>query len=180
MVIIKVQILEIIAQVITVVNKVIKRIKNQRNKINKLITVLKQYNYKLKIIIQNTYIFFENTLRFNLVNRKTISLPFLMSYFDLNFDEQNADIVNFCLSIGILSLLALLGFINIISYLLANYLIFKYDVENKFSKYPKIKKLINYSQKGNYLLIIFEILFVICILLFISGLCLGLFISLKI
>ena len=150
----------------------------QFKKIKKLIIPLYQYNYILSI--KNLFLKLDNKMRINFEKRISVILPYILSYFDLKFDEQNVDLANFSLSIGLLSFISLLGFINIVCYLLANYLIYRYDVESKFSNYPRLKKLIKYYQKSNYVLIGFEIVFVILTLLFISVLCIGLFISLSI
>lgn len=64
-------------------------------------------------------------------------------------------IVNYSFNIFILSVIILLGFINLIGYFTSIYLINKYDIENKF---PKYKKIIRYYEKSNLYFIFFEIL----------------------
>ena len=68
-------------------------------------------------------------------------------------------------SVLIISLIALLAFINILGYFLSLQLVQRYDISNK---YPKLKFLINYYEKSTLIFIFIETLFcLLCLLLLI-------------
>ena len=87
-----------------------------------------------------------------------------MSYLNINLNENNNPFLDYVSSILFLHIIILLGTINIIFYFLCNYLILKYDIENKF---PRFKKLINFYVNSSLILIVLEIILVLGSLLFI-------------
>ena len=72
----------------------------------------------------------------------------------------------------VLAIIALWCFIDIMGFLLSAYLVKYTDIENKF---PKLKKIINYYLKSNYLFIILQMIYIIFIYTFIIAMCLLLF-----
>lgn len=86
------------------------------------------------------------TARFNYkLNNSRIRQSFLFTVIldSLNInvrqqEENAAHNVNFAFGIFILAIICLFNFINVVGYLIALYLVNKYDVE---TKYPKFKKL---------------------------------------
>jgi len=68
----------------------------------------------------------------------------------------------------ILAFLTLWSFINIVGHFITIYLI---DHTKIGEKYPKLKPLLNYFKKTNYILLGFEIIFVILIYLMLIGIC---------
>ncbi len=75
---------------------------------------------------------------FQQLKYKNSSLFFLiLSYLNINLEGNSDPFLDYVSSILILHIILLLGTINIIFYLLSNYLILKYDIETKF---PRLKK----------------------------------------
>jgi len=81
-------------------------------------------------------------------------LLLVLSYLDINVSENSSDMFNLLSSLLTLELLVLLGFINIIFYLISYILYLKYDIETKFSS-PKIKKVIRFYVKSSIYFILF-------------------------
>ena len=71
----------------------------------------------------------------------------------------------------VLAIIALWCLIDIIGYLGSSYLIKYTDIVNK---YPKLKRIINYFLKANYVLIILQIIYIIVIYIYIIGACFSL------
>jgi hypothetical protein len=72
-------------------------------------------------------------------------------------------ITQYAFGVLILSLIALLSFINVLGYFLSLHLLQRYEVD---TKYPRLKKFINYFEKSSLLFILMETLFCIGCLLF--------------
>ena len=70
---------------------------------------------------------------------------------------------NIAFGVFILSLIALLAFINVLGYFLSLHLVQRYDIKNK---YPKFSFIINYYEKSTLFFILIESLFCIGCLLF--------------
>jgi putative copper export protein len=83
--------------------------------------------------------------------------PLFLSYFDINANELNSNISQLSYGVFLLSLIALLCFINIVGYVLSYYLIqqTKYFDENK---YPRVSRIIKKYIQVNFIFIIIEIL----------------------
>jgi hypothetical protein len=91
--------------------------------------------------------------QFNNKLTQSFFFPFLLSYFDLNIPENSQPIIQYVFGMTILSLIALLSFINLFIYLFIMYSINHYDLENK---YPKFKWIINYYKKTSFFIIVIE------------------------
>jgi hypothetical protein len=107
------------------------------NKINKiLINILNmlQINSILQIIhsLKNKM----NELKLNNTRRESFIFLYLYNLFGIEIPENNDPILSFAFSVFTLNSIALFSFISIIGYFTSIYLINKYDVETKFSKYP--------------------------------------------
>jgi hypothetical protein len=74
--------------------------------------------------------------------------------------------------IMILTFLTLWSFIDIVGHFIILYLIDHRKIE---AKYPKLKPLLNYFKKTNYLFLGIEIVFVISIYLMLIGICISVF-----
>ena len=99
------------------------------------------YNQKIKIIIINK-------------NYKTSwLLPFLLS--NLGIEENINSNSDISYGVFLLSLIALICFINILGLMSVNILIQKKNYE---TKYPKLKKIINYYKNTSLVYVIIEAL----------------------
>ncbi len=74
-------------------------------------------------------------------------------------------------SIIILALLTLWSFIDIVGHFITLYLI---DYIKVGEKYPKLKPLLNYFKKTNYIFLTFEIIFFILIYIMVIVICINL------
>jgi hypothetical protein len=72
-------------------------------------------------------------------------------------------ITQYAFGVFILSLIALLSFMNVLGYFLSLHLVQRYEID---TKYPRLKKIINYFEKSSLLFILMETLFCIVCLLF--------------
>ena len=90
-------------------------------------------------------------------------LMYILNLLGIEVPEGSETITNYAFGVFIMSLVALLAFINVIGYFLSLHLIQKYDVINK---YPKLKWLISYYEKSTLFFILIEALFCIGCLLF--------------
>ena len=70
----------------------------------------------------------------------------ILSNLDINVNSSNSDITQLAYGVFLLSLVAILCFLNIMGYLLAYYFVLKGNYE---SKYPKLAGIINYYKKIN-------------------------------
>ena len=88
-------------------------------------------------------------------------MPIILSNIKLN--ENVSSVTEVSYAVFVLSLIALLCFINIIFYILSYILLTKGNYENK---YPKLKFIINYYKNTSLVYITIEILFCfICLLI---------------
>lgn len=104
------------------------------------------------------YIFY-----YNQHYKSSFFIPFIFNQLGKELPTDNAAIVNYSFNLFILSLIALVCFINVVGYFLSFYLINKYDITNK---YPKYIKLINYYEKSTLIFIILESLICLLCLIF--------------
>lgn len=93
---------------------------------------------------------------------QSFSLAFILSYLDINIPDQASSLTHFSFSVFLLTLVALLCFINVLGFLTAYIIIQKGNYENK---YPKFKKIINYYKKSTLFYVIIEVLICLCCLL---------------
>lgn len=79
----------------------------------------------------------------------------ILTNLDINVSDSAPDITQLAHGVFLLSLIALLCFLNILGYLLAYYFVQKGNYE---VKYPKLAGLINYYKKINLVFLIIEVL----------------------
>ena len=91
-------------------------------------------------------------------------LPFILAKYHPTITPETEPIISYSFSMFILSLLVLICFFNIISYIFSIYLISKYDIENKF---PFFKRYIQFYNSTSKFLLILEILIAFVFLIFI-------------
>lgn len=96
---------------------------------------------------------------------KSFSLPLILSYLDINIPDNASTLTNWSFSVFLLSLIALICFINVLGFLFVYILIQKGNYE---LKYPRLKKIINFYKKSSILYIVIESLICFsCLLLLI-------------
>jgi hypothetical protein len=101
----------------------------------------------------------------NKIKFRSSSLFYLiLTYLNINIEGNANPFLDYVSSVLILNIIILLGTINIVFYLLSNYLILNYDIENKF---PRLNKNIKIYEKSSVFFIILEMLLVFGSLLFI-------------
>lgn len=106
-------------------------------------------NNKLKfaaplILLRSTY---KNKIR------QSFLFPFVLDYFGLTIPENSEPIIQYVFGVTILSLIALISFINVFAYLFIMYSMINYNLEKK---YPRFKRIINYYKKSSLIIIIIE------------------------
>lgn len=70
----------------------------------------------------------------------------ILKSLDIQLSPDASQLVNLAFGTFILSLICLLNFFNVVGYLIALYLVNKYDVETKF---PKFKRIIRYYENSS-------------------------------
>lgn len=97
----------------------------------------------------------------------SFSLPFILSWLDINIDNSSSNLVNLSYGVLLLSLVALICFINIIGFMIAYFIIqSRSDRWGKILKYPKLNKFINYYKKTTLVYVTIEIILCLtCLLL---------------
>jgi len=95
--------------------------------------------------------------------RQSLILPFILNILDINIPEGSENLTNYAFGVMIMSLVALLCFINVLGYFLSFHVLDKYNIETRFPKLSKIKK---YYKNTTLIFIIYESLFCIFCLLF--------------
>ena len=83
-------------------------------------------------------------------------LKYILQVLDIKPPEGSEYLADLSFGVFILSLLALLSFLNITGYFLSLHLIQRYDFT---TKYPKFKKIVNFYEKSSLFLILMETLF---------------------
>lgn len=91
-------------------------------------------------------------------------MPLILGTLDITIDDNTSAITNIFYAILVLTIIAMLCFINVLGYFFVYLLVNKYKYEEK---YPKFKKIINYFNKGTIISIILEALICFLCLLFI-------------
>ena len=102
-----------------------------------------------------------------LLNKNELKHSFLftaiLSKLDINLSDNASTFVNYSYGVFMLSLIALLCFINVLFYLFVYIIIQQKDYE---TKYPRLKRIINYYKNINLLVAIIEsVLCLICLLI---------------
>jgi len=91
----------------------------------------------------------------------------ILSKLDINLSDNASTFLNYSYGVFMLSLIALLCFINVLFYLFIYIIIQQKDYE---TKYPKLKRIINYYKNVNLLVAIIEsVLCLICLLILTSS-----------
>lgn len=80
-------------------------------------------------------------------------VPFFLNKVGIANSNNPDPILQYCISMTVLLLIALFCFINVFGYLLSLYILNKYNIENK---YPRLSLFINYFKKTSQLMIIIE------------------------
>lgn len=99
----------------------------------------------------------------NIKIRHSFILTFILNTIDINIPEGSEALTNYAFGVMLMSLVALLCFINVLGYFISFYILDKYNIETRF---PKLSKIKTYYQNTTLIFIIYESLFCICILLF--------------
>jgi hypothetical protein len=81
----------------------------------------------------------------------------------IELPEGSEALTNYAFGVFILSLVALLAFMNVLGYFLSLHLVQRYDIA---TKYPKIRRIVNFYEKSSLFFILIETLFCIGCLLF--------------
>ena len=77
----------------------------------------------------------------------------ILKSLDIQLSPDASQLVNLAFGTFILSLICLLNFFNVVGYLIALYLVNKYDVETKF---PKFKRIIRYYENSSLIFVLIE------------------------
>ena len=99
----------------------------------------------------------KNNLKYSFV------FPMILSNLNINVTDHDTSLAHFSYGVFILSLIALLCFINIIGYIIGYYIIQngKYEI-----KYPKLSRFITFYKQSTTIFIVIETLMcLICLLL---------------
>jgi len=101
-----------------------------------------------------------------LLNKNELKHSFLftaiLSKLEIKISDNASTFVNYSYGVFMLSLIALLCFINVLFYLIVYIIIQQKDYE---TKYPKLKRVINYYKNMNLIVAIIEsVLCLICLL----------------
>ena len=96
-------------------------------------------------------------------NRYSFLLPWILSNVNVEITDSSSQLLQFSYGVLLCSIVALFCVINIIGYILANYLLENVDYENK---YPRIGKYINRFKKVGLIYISIDIIIcLICLIL---------------
>jgi hypothetical protein len=83
----------------------------------------------------------------------------------MSIPEGSEALTKYTFGVLLLSLIALLSFINVLGYFLSFYLLQRYNITDK---YPKLKKIVGYYEKSSLLFVFIEVLFcIVCLLILI-------------
>ena len=131
----------------------------------------KQMIQSLMVIQQlsNHVLLIINYFKLNRKIKRTQSfsfVAFILSQFNLNVDETASNLTQFSYGIFLLSLVALICFINVLGFMITYILIQKGNYEQK---YPKLSKFINYYKKSTLIYVSIEaFLCLVCLILLVS------------
>ena len=95
--------------------------------------------------------------------RQSFILTFILSNLDINIPEGSENLTNYAFGVMVMSLIAILCFINVLGYFISFYVLKKYNLETRF---PKLNKIKAYYQNTTLMFICFEALFCFLILFF--------------
>jgi len=120
-------------------------------------------NNSSKSIIFSSFLKSLKSKQKNITQRQSIILPLILNFLDIKIPEGSENLTNYTFGVMIMSLVALLCFINVLGYFISLYILDKYNIETRF---PRLNKIKSYYQKSTIIFIIFESLFGILVLLF--------------
>lgn len=83
-------------------------------------------------------------------------LMYILDWLGIELPEGSEALTKYAFGVFILSLVALLAFINILGYFLSLHLVQRYDLSNK---YPRFKRLFSLYEKNTLFFILIETLF---------------------
>lgn len=144
-------------------NKDNKDTKGTYNKYNNDNKGNKSENNASKSILFSIFINSLKSKKENIKIRHSFILTFILNTIDINIPEGSEALTNYAFGVMLMSLVALLCFINVLGYFISFYILDKYNIETRF---PKLSKIKTYYQNTTLIFIIYESLFCICILLF--------------
>ena len=87
----------------------------------------------------------------------------ILNWLGIELPEGSEALTKYAFGVFILSLVALLAFMNVLGYFLSLHLVQRYDIANK---YPKFRRIVKFYEKSSLLFILIETLFCIGCLLF--------------
>ena len=90
-------------------------------------------------------------------------LNWILNILGVTIPEGADKFASYAFGVFILSLVALLAFINIMGYFLNLYVLQRYDITKRF---PKLKSVVGFYEKTTFLFVFIEVLFCIGCLLF--------------
>jgi len=112
----------------------------------------------------------------NVRYRSSFVLPLVLSLLGKEIEPELIPLVKYSITVLCLTIIAIASFVSICGYLLSIYLVSKYEIESKFSSYPRLVKMIKLNQNMSTLFIFYEAALVLfCLLalasvsLYISG-----------
>ena len=148
--------------------KIKTKIKIKQMKITKIMILTKQIIRSLMVIKQlsNHVLLIINYFKLNRNIKITQSFSLfslILSQLNLNVDDTASNLTQFSYGIFLLSLVALICFINVLGFMITYILIQKGNYEHK---YPKLSKIINYYKKSTLIYVSVEaFLCLVCLLL---------------
>jgi len=90
---------------------------------------------------------------------------YILKKLDIKIPEGSEVIAEYASGVLVLSIVALLGFMNVFVYFLNSHLVQRYDIKNK---YPKFSRIIGIYEKSSLIFILIESLIcVVCLIILI-------------
>jgi hypothetical protein len=89
--------------------------------------------------------------------RHSFSFLFILNLLNVSVPENAEPIINYSFGVLILSILVFFNILNAFMSLFSLYIINKYNVNEKLTNYPKIKKIIKYFEGSSLVFISIEI-----------------------
>lgn len=83
-------------------------------------------------------------------------MPLVLSILGKEIEPELVPLVKYSTTVLCLTIIAIAYFVSICGYLLSIYLVSKYDIENKFSSYPRLVKMIKLNRNMSTLFIFYE------------------------
>lgn len=89
--------------------------------------------------------------------RSSFSVLFILNLLDISVPENAEPVINYAFGVFILSLLIFFSVINAFLSLFSLYVLNKYNVDEYFKNYPKIRKIVKYFENSSQVFILIEI-----------------------